>query len=97
MRRGKLLTIYDTLQGRVTNCPTKQRFLMKSVIKYIFSESKQVWDPIFCSVSDVTGVDVYTTITQKCALNFTEKSDLLFLFIIRFQKLLRIDVVYMPI
>ena len=79
------LRIYDMLRVSSTTCPIKQRILMKSAIMYIFSESKHVWDPIFCSVNDVTDFNVYTTITLSCHPNFTEKSHLLFYLLIDFK------------
>ena len=73
------------LQVSSTNCPIKQRLFMKSAIKYIFYESKQLWDPIFCTVNDVVDFNVYTTIMQSCHPNFTEKSLLLFYLLINFK------------
>ena len=72
------LSIYDTLQGSLTNYPTNRTILMKSPIKYMFPESKQTWDPIFCGVNDINDFGVYTTMTQSCHLNFTQNLDLVF-------------------
>ena len=65
------------LRVSVTNCQTKQRILMKSAIKYIFSESKQVWDIIFCWVNGVSDSRVYITITESCHL-ISQKSRFFF-------------------
>ena len=70
--------MYDTLQGSLTNYPTNRTILMKSPIKYIFPESKQTWDPIFCGVNDINDFGVYITITQSCHLIFTQNVDLVF-------------------
>ena len=76
--------ILDKLRVSFENCPTKQRILMKSAIKYISSERTQAWDSIFCRFNGVSDSGVYTTITQSCHLNFTEKLLLLFHFLLDF-------------